>query len=94
VLFRNEKSPKLVINLNEVLSVRSQKVKLNGGLVNSVPDDEPNSEVPNRLYLYYAYKRNIYYWRVRKASIFFTTTSDKKAWESLLKNAISGLFLV
>jgi hypothetical protein len=85
----SDKTRQLTLNINEFLSIRSKKIKLSGGLVESVPEDEPNHDTPNILYIYYAYKHNIYYWRVRKATLSFSTTTEKKEWEVLLKQAIS-----
>jgi hypothetical protein len=79
------------LNINEILSIRSTKIKLNNGLVNvEVPEDEPNKDFPNVLYVYYGYKQNIYIWRVRKAALYFSTTSEKKEWEARLKSAMRG----
>lgn len=76
------------------MSIRSKKIKLKGGLVQSVEDDEPNHDKPNLLYLYYAYKHNIYYLRVRKAGLYFATTKEKQEWESMLRTAVSGMFWI
>lgn len=88
----SDKSKQLTLSLNEVLSIRSKKIKLSSGLVNNaeVPEDEPNKDIPNVLYVYYGYKQNIYIWRVRKAALYFSTTSEKKQWEGILKTAMKG----
>lgn len=93
ILF-SDKSKQLTLNINEILSIRSTKIKLSSGLVDvAVPEDEPNKDIPNVLYVYYGYKQNIYIWRVRKAALYFSTTNEKKQWEALLKEAMSGELL-
>lgn len=88
----SDKSRQLTINANEVLSIRSKKIKLHGGLIDPViVEDEPNHDTPNLLYLYYSYRHNIYYWRVRKAALYFSTTAEKKQWEELLKTLVSNV---
>ena len=39
---------------------------------------------------YYAFRSNVFTWRVREAAINFTTTSEKKQWAEMLEGALRG----
>ncbi|KAI6232945.1 Ceramide kinase [Aphelenchoides fujianensis] len=81
----------LTIRMEDILSLRSQQVKLYGGLPKRVEDDAPNHDTPNVLYLYYAVRPNVYVWRVREAAVVFTTTTDKIHWEAKLQEALGKI---
>uniref|UniRef100_A0A915EK75 DAGKc domain-containing protein n=1 Tax=Ditylenchus dipsaci TaxID=166011 RepID=A0A915EK75_9BILA len=92
-LLKNDSRPtnhSLILDLNDVLSVRSTRVKLNSdGLPKTISVEGGVKEAaPNALYIYYTYRRNVYHWRVREAALFFTTTTEKKHWSDLLSAAL------
>ncbi|KAI1709077.1 diacylglycerol kinase catalytic domain-containing protein [Ditylenchus destructor] len=93
---RSDSSPtthSLLLNLNEVLSVRSTRVKLTrDGLPLNVSSGENKNVPPNALYIYYTFRRNVYIWRVREASVFFTTTTEKKQWSEMLNKTLKELY--
>lgn len=53
-----------------------------------------NNVEPNVLFLYYAFRQNVYLWRVREAILFFTTSAEKKIWHDILKNELKGIFKI
>lgn len=100
-VFRNDSkltNNVLLLTLNEVLTVRSSKIKLRSGLPKGnvvAPSAEQLSNKnspPNAIFLYYAFRRNIYLWRVREAILYFTTTTEKKQWLEALSGALKGFF--
>lgn len=45
---------------------------------------------PNYLFIYCAYRWNVYAWRLREYAIAFESTSEKKQWAELLGEALSS----
>ena len=44
----------------------------------------------NVLYIYYAFRWNVFTWRLKEAALFFESVNDKKEWEKLLNDARNG----
>lgn len=49
-----------------------------------------NKQPPNVLYLYYAYRWNVYAWRLRECAFYFQSTTEKKHWAQLLGSTLAG----
>ncbi|KAI6178791.1 Ceramide kinase 1 [Aphelenchoides besseyi] len=81
----------LTVRMDEIVTIRSSQVKLYGGLPKTVADDEVNTETPNILYIYYCRRSNVYIWRIREAAVLFTSTLEKKQWESKLQEAMQKI---
>ncbi|KAH7727698.1 Ceramide kinase [Aphelenchoides avenae] len=85
-------SHQLTLGLEEVISVRSDRVKLRGQLPTKNFQEKltrtGTPSPPNAIFIYYAYRRNVYVWRVREAAVYFTSTAEKKQWEELLQKTL------
>ena len=89
------------IPFNVVLCVRSTRIPLRCGLPKTYPENEQQEgqeggcclcterSLPNVLYVYYAYRWNVFAWRLREAALYFTSTTEKKQWAELLQNAVA-----
>jgi hypothetical protein len=91
--------------LGSILCISSNQIRLRSGIpkrfsVNTGRDEPLDQESgccshnkrssPNVLYIYYAYRWNVYIWRVREAAFYFPSTTEKKEWHDILENAIKG----
>ncbi|KAL7077402.1 hypothetical protein ACQ4LE_003244 [Meloidogyne hapla] len=92
------------IPLESVLCIRSNRIRLRCGMPKKLPEisaDQPdlvntcwnkNTIRHNVLYIYYAFRWNVFTWRLKEAALFFESVNDKKEWEKLLNDARNALY--